>query len=1146
MAALMVASAQPAAAFGPSGGHVDRSTGATSAHGDVVSVPKSASGRLAQSDPDLLSRTDSTPIPIMVKLDYDAIASYAGGIAGLRATAPSTTGKTLKANGVDVAAYQRYVASKSISAHRAIRQALPAIKFGRDFMIAYGGFSAVLPANQAKALLNVPGVAAVQYDRSQQPDATDSPRFVGATQVWPSLGGNQKAGQGAVIGVLDTGIWPEHPMLVDPGIPNPGGGPYACDFGTSGQAGDAAFTCNDKLLGAYAFVDTNLAVNGGAPAGYFCNGAGTACSARDAEGHGTHTTTTAAGSRVSSAVLLGVDRGPISGIAPGASVIMYRVCIADSCYSSDSVDAVQQAILDDVDVINFSISGGNTPYTDPVELAFLDAYASGIEVNASAGNDGPGAGTAAHGGPWVTTVGASTLDRSFESTLHLTANGGATRNISGVTITAGVTSATPVILASAAPYSDALCNSAPSSSTEFAGKVLVCERGTNARVDKGRNAFLGGATGFILYNQSAGVTDLESDNHYLPAIQTQYQGNAIANFVSSHTNVKATWAPGTATASQGDVMASFSSRGPEGDFIKPDVTAPGVQILAGNTPMPAPYDPLTAPGPSGEYYQAIAGTSMSSPHSAGVALLLKAAHPSWTPGMIKSALMTSSVQSVVKENGTTKADPFDRGAGSIRANRAITPTVVFDVSAPDYYASANDAFARINLNLPSIDAPNMPGTITVTRKMQNVSGTSQTLTATTKAPNNSSIKVTPSTISLPAWGTATFQVTINGSKLADGQYFGQITWTPNKAGYSTVVMPVAFFHKPGDVAFDNNCSTPSTVSAAVYNDSVTIAKGSTANCQFSVQNNASVTAHVHVNLSAPPVAGLRIQNWSDGERFRNGFVWNGTLDPTLPPPILALGTPDIIGSGYFDYSGYYGDPSDASFTDESYLNYATFPGSHVGYGDETFDSFGVTSDGYLVIGGVKQAADVAYLPQDVPDPSAPNNVLAPFWTDLNPADGGQINAYVFDDSDPHAPPACYYIVQWKNIPVFSNAHDSSNGVESFEAAMMSTECAAYFGILNYHNAVNYGSVVTPGGSTPFIAAAAEDRLGATGVSLGMNTMPTNDYTVITGLSTPGESDTVTYDAHAKATGTYVITGAMTSDLTQGTAKSLVKVKVVNP
>ena len=156
---------------------------------------------------------------------------------------------------------------------------------------------------------------------------------------------------------------------------------------------------------------------------------------------------------------------------------------------------------------------------------------------------------------------------------------------------------------------------------------------------------------------------------------------------------------------------TFSSRGPVGDFIKPDVTAPGLQILAGHD-TPAPAD--TAAGPPGELFQAIAGTSMSCPHAAGPALV-KAVHPTWTPGQIKSALMTRPTRTCVKEDGVTPADPFDAGAGSIRVQPRGQPALVFDETAADYAASAGDPLHRIDLNLPSINARRCPATITTNR-----------------------------------------------------------------------------------------------------------------------------------------------------------------------------------------------------------------------------------------------------------------------------------------------------------------------------------------------------------------------------------------------------------------------------------------------
>jgi len=906
-------------------------------------------------------------------------------------------------------------------------------------------------------------------------------------------------------------------MLADNGqLPAPTGGPFQCNFGTSGEPGDVPFVCNHKMAGAYAFVDTNLSVHNAAD-GYFCNAANTACSARDAEGHGTHTSTTAAGDVVSSAVLLGVERGPASGIAPGAAVIMYRVCIEDSCYESDSVDAVQQAIVDDVDAINFSIGGGSDPYTDPVELAFLDAYASGIAVNASAGNSGPGAATAEHGGPWETTVGASTLDRSFESTLHLTADGGATLDISGVTITEGITTPTPVVLASAAPYSDELCNHDPGANA-FSGKVVVCKRGTNGRIDKGHNVFLGDGEGMILYNQSATVTDLESDNHFLPAIQVEYAGNAVHDFVANHTNVMATWAPGAATPAQGDVMASFSSRGPESDFIKPDVTAPGVQILAGNTPQPASIDS----GRPGQMFQAIAGTSMSSPHAAGVSLLLKAAHPSWTPGQIKSALMTSSVQSVVKEDGTTKADPFDRGAGSIRANRAINPTVTFEVSAPDFYASANDPFARINLNLASIDAPNMPGKITTSRTAHNVTNKTQTLTITTKAPNNSTIKVTPSTLTIAPFGNATFQVTIDGSKLADGWYFGQITLTPASSGTSVAVLPVAFNKQPGQISVSNSCDAPVNT---LTGDQVTIVKGQTANCEVSVSNYSNSTANVSLKVKAPNTDRLIVKNWSDGEKKGNGFLWNGSLSPAIPPQVLAL-TPDGGPAGGYLPLSAFGTVPIAGMGDESFANFTvpTFT-----FGHEAYNQLMVDSNGYVVVGG-GDSTDHNYSPVGrFPDPARPNNVIAPYWTDLDPSAGGAVRIDTLTDGTDS-----WIVVDWENVPVYGTTNK-----RDFQIWIQYTNTEGIW--------MEYGSDMGPGDATATLEVGAENRDGSSAKTLGTNTVPSSSgYQVVMGSPTAGGTKTITYDLYGKRTGNFDVKALMTSDVTQGTAVAIVKVHVINP
>jgi len=481
----------------------------------TFSSAKSPTGKIAQTDPALLGRTDSSLINVMIKYDYDATASYAGGVAGLEATSPSVTGKKLKNNKTAVDAYETHAKQVSSQISSAITARVPSAAINQEYITAYGGVSAQVPANSVADLLKVDGVAAVQSDSLEQP-LSDATEFIGATGVWPSLGGQDNAASNVVVGVIDTGIWPEHPSFVDHDLPPPPGGPYACQFGDGSDTAHlgAPFACNRKLVGAYAKTAGYMA-NVGAGANEFCNNTTHQCSARDPEGHGTHTSSTAAGDRVDSAMLYGVERGPVSGVAPGARVIMYRVCLAAGCFSSDSVAAVQQAIIDDIDVINFSISGGRNPYSDAVEQAFLSAFHAGISVNASGGNSGPAAATVDHGGPWVTTVGASTSNRFFTSTLHLTADGGATFDKAGVTVTNGISTATSVVLAQTLPSEDALCQTKLAAGTAT-GKIVACQRGTNARVDKGFNVAAGGAAGMILYNPI--VQDVETDNHWLPAI----------------------------------------------------------------------------------------------------------------------------------------------------------------------------------------------------------------------------------------------------------------------------------------------------------------------------------------------------------------------------------------------------------------------------------------------------------------------------------------------------------------------------------------------------------------------------------------------------------------------------------------------------
>ena len=824
-------------------------------------------------------------------------------------------------------------------------------------------------------------------------------------------------------------------------------------------------------------------------------------------------------------------------MAPGAHVIMYRVCMAQGCYGSDSVAAVNQAILDGVDVINFSISGGSSAYTDPVELAFLDAYAAGVVVNASAGNSGPGAGTSDHAGGWTNTVGASTSNRYFLSTLHLTADGGASLDLSGgVTVTAGTTTPTDVVLALTPPSDPTGLCLAPAAPGTYNGKVVVCRRGNNARVDKGYNVLQGGAAGMILFNNAK--QDQESDNHWLSAIHidgpsTGSTGNAaqLLAFLSSHTGVKATWANGTATPVQGDVMAAFSSRGPLGDFIKPDVTAPGVQVFAGMTPQPVPTD-ITV-GPPGQMYQAIAGTSMSSPHAAGVAALVKAAHPDWTPGQIKSALMTSSVQDTVKEDGVTPADPFDRGAGAIRANRAVNPTVTFDVGSVEYEASAIDPLGRIDLNLPSVNAPTMPGEITTWRTMKNVTNEDQEFTVSIQAPAGVQIIVAKADkkgrhsdrgdakISVGKRKAQLIQITIKAPTAPDGQYFGQITLDPKRNGNSKVVIPVAFFKQQGQVTLAQDC-TPTSFATK---DKTT--------CTVKAENLLGVDASVNIEVDASN--GLEYSNASSPavlSRDKDTIKWSGTLAATTPPDIdIAIAPGSTPAGGYLPLS-LFGVGPIAGVGDDTITNF-NVPAFL--YGGEVYNRIGVGSNGYVVIGGGSNA-DVSINNQNFPSPTRPNNVIAPYWTDLNPAAAGALRIGTLTDGAD-----TWIVVDWDAVPEYSSPAKKA----SFQI---------WIGLNSDANpgedvSIAYGPILgNANGDGGFLSVGAENRTGTNGGVIyfnGTGTLP-SEGTELRVTGTPpaaGGNVIFTYNASAKKNGSYSTTANMTSNVTPGITEDVVDLTV---
>lgn len=1062
-----------------------------------VSAQKSPTSKLAQTDQSLLGRTDSTQIPVVIKLDHDPLATYAGGVAGYAATSPAATGRRLAASEAEKR-YESYLASREDAFVKALAAKVPGAAVKQRLRTVYGGVSATVPANKVGDVLKVPGVAAVQKDDLRQPLTDSSAAFIGATSLYPQLGGDKNAGKGTTVGVIDTGAWPEHPSFADQGNlgappPKADGTPRECDFGDNPQTPEqAVFQCNNKLIGGAAFLDTYNAAVGDA----------VYTTARDSGGHGTHTASTAGGNVLASARVFGVERGPLAGIAPGAWISVYKALGPQGGFSSDLAAAAQQAVRDGVDVINYSISGGASPFTDPVELAFLDAYAAGVFVAASAGNSGPGSATTDHVSPWVTTVAASTQTREYSSSLKLT-GGSDTLTLTGASITAGVSEATPVVRAeSVSGYTGgALCLD-PAEPGVFAGKIVACARGTNARVAKGYNVVQGGAAGMILYNPT--LADVETDNHWLPTVHLA-DGTRFTEFLAKHPDTTAAFTDGQKANGKGDVVAAFSSRGPGGFGIKPDITAPGVQILAGHTPTPDTVEV----GPPGELYQAIAGTSMSAPHIAGSAALLKALHKDWTPGQIKSALMTTAKGGVVKEDESTPADPFDVGSGREDLTKAGNPGLTFDETAERMFALGSELPTAVHLNLPSVNAPVMPGTITTVRTAKNVTGKTQTYTVQVTSPAKSKITVSPNTFTVKAGKSVDLKITIT-STAATGQYFGEIRLDPAAASLPTLHLPVGFVPQQGDVSLTSTCA-PDTVGWLVDTSTCTI----TAQNKSFVDTTANLATKTDVNLLVTGADGAKVTSPFTVEKKNVTLSGAQSGVPSVAPGELF---------GYLRLAGFGVAP--VAIGDEDIVNF-TVP--EFIYNGVKYTSVGVDTNGYLVVGGgTSEDNNCCFLPDQIPDPARPNNILAPFWTDLDGTGAPGIYAATLSSGTGER----WLVIEWQvNVwGTTSNRHFQVwiglNGTQDITFAYDPAALPA-----------------DPNGQP--LLVGAENAPGTGGGQLPAGTLPTRDLRVTSTDPTPGGTASYTVKVRGLLPGDGTVASTLTSPLVPGTTvvNSTVKVNL---
>lgn len=782
----------------------------------------------------------------LVQLVEPAAGSYAGSRAGFAATRPEP-GRKLDSTD---SAVESYVAELERSHADLLAEiGAPGAKI-YSFRYALNGFAANLTAAQAAELARHPRVKRVWLDKDQKVQTNNSSVFLGLLDPAGGLRADLKlTGEDVIVGVIDSGIAPGHPALLDVEEEIPSAcrsewsrtswlGVWLCHsvrrnpptvsiydppVGFNGicQAGDGfpADSCNNKLIGARYYIDGFLARHALDEHEFV--------SPKDADGHGTHIATTIAGNRVAASIY-GTRIAEISGIAPRARIAVYKACwvkpgeIRASCTTADLARAIDDAVADGVDIINYSVGSLETDLTDPDDMALLNALDAGVLSVVAAGNDGPELGTigSPSSAPWVLTVAASTQSGSiFDEAIEITAP----TDIAGEMLMREA-SFTPPLLGHSEIEAEVVLvddgESAPpdgttsdgcetiSNSADISSRIALIERGHCEFAIKIRNAQQAGAVAVIVYNDSGApiVMNGLSDNIDIPAVMiSSADGQSIENQLSANLTVTARLAKGifATQSSTGNQMSDFSSRGPalsEPDFLKPDVTAPGVNILAGYTPDPAN-------GTQGQLFQYLSGTSMSTPETAGVAALLKEAHPDWSPGTLKSALMTTAYQNVVEYDLETAAHPFDMGAGHIDPNVANDPGLVYDTDYLDHSAylcgvddppfpaadceilsQAGYSFAPREVNLPSVGVTELISGDIVTRRVTNL-GPPATYHASVDAPYGMDVFVEPQTLSLSTGETGDFSLYFETvTPDLDLWTFGDLVWSDDE---HTVRSPIA-------------------------------------------------------------------------------------------------------------------------------------------------------------------------------------------------------------------------------------------------------------------------------------------------------------------------------------------------------------------
>lgn len=952
--------------------------------------------------------TREMPNYYIIELKGAPVALYDGELPGFAPTRSfAERGENFNLNAPEVTTYQDYLLQQQQQFASNLQARFPQAQVTRNLTSTINAVIVEATGPDIiRDLRKMPGVVRVHEHQIYHTQMDASNPLINAPEVWEMVGSRAAAGAGVRVAVIDNGIRPENPMFqVNGHAPVPSDQLPGDDFCAENEG-----FCNDKLIVARWYQPT------------FQIHPEETLDPLDYNGHGTHVSGTAVGNEVT-ITYNGVELN-FSGVAPGAYLMTYKALFATPTGGGSGsnvmlVGALEDAFNDGADIVNNSWGGGagGLPGSSPYRTQFQAMEAAGVLIATAAGNSGPGPRTI--GCPACIESGLAVANsqhgREFANEVDAAGITGIEAVIGSGPFIINDDIVAPLMPTMVVDEANALaCD--PFEAGSFTGHIALVQRGICAFEVKANNLQDAGAVGMILYNNTTGFIAPSMGAATLPTVSIlQADGEAILDAfeIGDQARISATF---TRINQQFvDAISNSSSRGPNGDstFLKPDIAAPGTAILSAYAPRVGPFN-------------AISGTSMASPHVAGAAALVRSLRPELDAHELKSVLMTSTTSAVRRQDGVTQATPFDMGAGRLDIAAAMNTAVAFDTAS-----IANNACVV---------------TCTFERTVSDLVGEDTEWTPSFSFPGNSSVfgEVSVDVLEVEADGETTFTITLNTANASEGWQFGEIVWTDRSGNYADARMPIAVFAQLSD--------NEAIAANALLTETVTV--GEPARFRARVADPAmdgSFNGEIKMSITNPSNTAIQEDGLEDhvgtvlpdsvvvtavraeGEFSVTGngssLEWVGEFDSELPSAGFAgaaaagVNLRGLIGPIYANEAAIPRIPCSAGegeVCDEVIASLDVSGRGGLNYFGVNYSTINISENGFVTLG--QQDHSTGFINMPFPNENAPNNVVAPYWSDY--VFGGDVGGNIYVENSLASGGFPILIIQWDEVVLYDDYVDA--------------------------------------------------------------------------------------------------------------------------